>query len=192
MNKSIILGLIAGISAMVSFTEAKMMENCKIKLVDERFHWVDEGGKVVTLEEQEQKLGIPAGLKLPITQEEMDEFYEIYAKSSSSQLAYCTDFWLVQKKNALDLFFTCISVTAISSWLQTVRQFVRLMKQNHNIVFKIRVLKSYFAIWSESIKELESSTDTRVVLVPIQELKEGLRALLNEVNREKKLIFVDL
>ena len=192
MNKSAILGLIAGISATVSFTEAKMMENCKIMLVDERFHWVDEGGTVVTLEEQEQKLGIPAGLKLPTTQEEMDKFYEIYAKSSSSQLAYCTDFWLVQKKNALDLFFTCTSVTAISSWLQSVRQFVGLMKQNPNVVFKIKVLRSYFAIWAESIKELESSTDTRIVLVPIQELKAGLRSLLNEINREKKIVSVDL
>lgn len=185
MNRSAILGLIAGISVAVSFTKAKMMENCKIMLVDERFHWVDEREMVVTREEQEQKLGIPAGLKLPTTQEEMDKFYEIYTKSSSSQLAYCTDFWLVQKKNALDLFFACTSVTAISSWLQSVRQFVGLMKQNPNVVFKIKVLRSYFAILAESIKELESSTDTLTVLIPIQELKEGLRSLLNEINREK-------
>ena len=39
MNKSAILGLIAGISVAVSFTEAKMMENCKIMLIDERFRW---------------------------------------------------------------------------------------------------------------------------------------------------------
>ena len=66
------------------------------------------------------------------------------------------------------------------------------MKQNPNVVFKIKVLRSYFAIWAESIKELESSTDTRIVLVPIQELKEGLRSLLNEINREKKIVSVDL
>ena len=122
----------------------------------------------------------------------MNKFYEIYAKNSSSQLAYCTDFWLVQKKNALDLFFTCTNVTAISSWLQTVRQFIGLVKQNPNTVFKIKVLRSYFAIWAEFIKKLESTTDTRVVLVPIQELKEGLRALVDEVNREGKMISVDL
>jgi len=172
MNKSVILWFVAGVSAMVSFSEAKMMENCKIMLVNERFHWVDERGEVVTLEKQEQKLGIPAGLKLPTTQEEVDKFYEVYARSSSAQLAYCTNFWLIQKKNALDLFFACTSVTDISSWLQTVRQFVRLMKQNPNLVFKIRVLRSYFAIWSESIKELESSTDTKLCYSPFRKLKK--------------------
>ncbi len=188
MNRNIIISVIASMLTVVSCSEAKMMENCKIELVNGRFHWVNEVGTVVTLEEQEKNLGIPAGLTLPTTKEEMDKFYEIYATNSSAQLAYCTNFWLIQKKNALDLFFTCTSVAAISSWLQTVKQFVELLKQSLYPIFKLRILRSYFAIWAESIKELESCTNTRVVLIPIQELKDGLKALLAEINKEKELI----
>ena len=133
-----------------NFCEAKMMENCKIELVDGHYRWVNEQNEVLTVEARAKQLGIPEGLKLPTTLEEMDKFYEIYAKNSSSQLTYCTNFWFIQKKNALDLFFTCTSVTAISSWLQTVRQFVELVKKNSNVVFQIRILRAYFSIWAKN------------------------------------------
>lgn len=188
MNKSVILFFVASTFAMVSFSEANMMGNYKIALVDQHFQWVNEQGAVVTLKELEKKLDIPADLNLPTTQEEMDKFYEIYSKTSPTQLSYCTNFWLIQKKNVLELFFNCTSVTAISLWLQTVREFVNLIKQNKNLLFKMRILKSYFSIWAEAIKEIESSTNTQTILLPIQELKNGLRALLDELNQKQQLV----
>lgn len=188
MNKDVIFGFIASIFAIMGFSEARIMENCKIELIAGRFQWIDERGTAISLEDQEEKLGIPTGLKLPTTPEEMRSFYEIYARSSSAQLAYCTNFWLIQKKSALDLFFKFTSVPDVSSWLKTVREFVRLVKESPNIVFKMRILRSYFEIWAETVKELETCIDPREVLAPIQEIKEGLRNLLAEVNQEKKLV----
>lgn len=172
----------------LDFCKAKLMENCKIIQVNDCFYWANDHDAVVTLQEQEEKLGIPTGLKLPTTQEEIDRFYELYAKNSSAQLNYCTEFWLIQKKNALELFFAFTNVTDMSSWLQTIRQFIGLMIQNPNIVFKIRILKSYFEIWSKVIKKIESCTGVQAVLIYIQEIKASLRDLLDEVNRERKLI----
>ena len=172
MNKSVILGLIAGISAMVSFPEAKMMENCKIKLVDERFHWVDEGGTVVTLEKQEQKLGIPAGLKLPTTQEEMDKFYEIYAKSSSAQLAYCTDFSQIAKRSALMLIFSCTLLENLDIWLKNTCCFLRLTKSKQDPFFEADVKDVYINLWLKTLDEIAHSD---CLLIDFERIKNSLK-----------------
>ena len=154
MNKSIILCLIASISATVSFTEAKMMENCKIMLVDGRFRWVDDHGAVVTPEGQRQKLGIPAGSKLPTTQEEMDKFYEIYAKSTPEQLVYCTEFYSIAKRSALMLVFSCTMPKELDGWWENACCFLRLVKSKKDPLLEADVEDVYINLWLKTLDEI--------------------------------------
>ena len=89
------------------------------------------------------------------------------------------------KKNTLQLHLSCTSAEAVSIWLDAVKQFVVLVKQNSNPIFKAHILE-YFNAWTSVIQELESSVVILEVMVHIQEVKKGLKVILNEEKDEPK------
>ena len=154
MNKSAILFFIASTFAMVSFSEANMMGNYKIALVDQHFQWVNEQGAVVTLKELEEKLEIPADLNLPTTQEEMDKFYEIYSKTSPTQLGYCTNFYQIAKQSALKLVFACTSFENLDAWIKNAHKFLNLIKEKEDPFFKSDIENNYIKLWLKTLNEI--------------------------------------
>ena len=173
MNRNIIISVIASMLTVVSCSEAKMMENCKIELVNGRFHWVKEEGVVVTLEEQEKNLGIPAGLKLPTTKEEMDKFYENYATNSSVQLAYCsTNFAQIDRRSALLLVFSCTLLENLDAWLKDVCTFLGLIKTKEDPFFDSDIKEFYINLWLKTLDEISLS---RSLLIDFERIKNSLK-----------------